>query len=199
MDKIKTWYLWDKVIMEWGGGASSIWWALKSRKVYSVDHNEEWFNDTLIKLQEKIPNTSYCVDFVPTFEGDQSELRDKYVKCYPNLKPNICIVDGVHRYECAEYAVKVLKPEILIVDNHQQDYVFICPALDELLKGVKMERYIQPNHTEHEGRPWATAIFYLNEKQDKELIFSTKAFREAYWNDEINPKTNEPYGYITKQ
>ena len=161
MDKIKTWDLSGKVIVEWGGGASTIWWAKKAKEVYSVDHNYEWAEFVATRKSENVK--SYFVD---THEGDQSDKRDMYVKnpLFP-LNPNICIVDGIHRYECAEHAVKFLKPEMLIIDNHQQDYVFICPALDELLKGVKMERFIQPNHTEHSGKPWATAIFYLNEKE----------------------------------
>ena len=179
LEVIKKWDLSDKVIMEWGMGLSTVWWAIKSKLVLSVDHDLNWFyrvSDELkaFGLDEKV--NSGCVQ---THEGDVSEGRDTYVKHFeinnqiiknqfPDFSPvskiNIAVVDGIHRYECAEYAVKVLKPEILIIDNHQQDYVFICPKLDELLEGVRMERYVQPDHTNHEGRPWATAIFYLNEK-----------------------------------
>jgi hypothetical protein len=164
MDKIKTWDLFDKVVMEWGGGSSTIWWATKAKKVYSVDHDLFWFDKTSKELSERMLYDKYLFNVVNTHEGDQSESRDAYVKCYKDKKFNIAIVDGVHRFECAEYAVKVLKPEILIIDNHQQDYVFMCPSLDVLLEGVKMERFIQPDHTDHSGNPWATAIFYLNEK-----------------------------------
>ncbi len=178
MDVIKTWDLSDKIVMEWGMGSSTKWWAKKAKLVLGVDHNYEWF--------EKVSNDLYTngligkvnISYIKTHEGDNSEQRDNYIEHWRKINeliiegtefnpvphPNICIVDGIHRYECAEYAVKVLKPEILIIDNHQQDYVFMCPALDELLKGVKMERFIQPNHTDHSGNPWATAIFYLNEK-----------------------------------
>ena len=164
MDKIKTWDLKDKVVVEWGGGASTVWWAMKAKEVWSADHNQEWFNKTSQELKERALFHKAVIGLYETHEGDQSIMRDHYVMCYPNVKPDICIVDGIHRFECAEYAVKVLKPEILIIDNHQQDYVFMCPKLDELLEGVRMERYIQPDHTDHEGNPWATAIFYLNEK-----------------------------------
>lgn len=164
MDRIKQMDLSDKVVVEWGGGASTVWWAMKAKEVWSVDHNIEWVDkisgELFARQLEYKSEYSYC----PTHEGDQTINRDAYIKFYDDKKPNICIVDGVHRYECAEYAVKVFKPEILIVDNHQQDYVFMCPSLDVLLEGVKMERFIQPNHTNHEGNPWATAIFYLNEK-----------------------------------
>jgi len=174
MDRIKQMDLSDKIIMEWGSGASTKWWCKqKTKLVFSVDHNKEWFDKAMSEISEM--NGKLLVGYVDTFEGDQSEKRNQYVS-FANLdsifypkgderpKINIAIVDGIHRYECAEYAVKVLKPEILIIDNHQQDYVFMCPKLDELLEGVKMERFIQPDHTDHSGNPWATAIFYLNEK-----------------------------------
>jgi hypothetical protein len=164
LDRIKSMDLSNKVVCEYGGGASTIWWANRAKAVYAVDHNIEWeykVNDMIVTGGL---TTKANVTFVPTREGDQGRLRDEYIGAFDGIKPNIVVIDGVHRYECAEYAVYVLKPEMLIIDNHQQDYVFLCPSLDVLLAGVRMERFVQENHTEHEGRPWATAIFYLNEK-----------------------------------
>jgi len=161
MDRIKQMDLSDKVVMEWGGGYSTVWWAVKAAITYSVDHNIEWAGRVSELLLISGVAGKATIDFIQTHEGDQSENRDMYVKRYPDIKPNICIVDGIHRYECAEYAVKHFKPELLIIDNHQQDYVFMCPSLDILLEGVKMERFIQPDHKDHSGNPWATAIFYL--------------------------------------
>lgn len=179
LDVISKWDLSDKIIMEWGMGASTLWWAMKAKLVVGIDHNLEWYYNVSNSLNANSVEQKANIGCVQTHEGDNSERRDCYIKHYevnnqmikdkfPEFQPvskiNIAIVDGVHRYECAEYAVRVLKPEILIVDNHQQDYVFICPKLDELLEGVKMERFIQPDHADHCGNPWATAIFYLNEK-----------------------------------
>lgn len=179
LDVISKWDLSDKIIMEWGMGASTLWWAKKSKLVLGVDHNLEWYHKVSSDLKANGLDEKANIGCVQTHEGDTSEQRDIYIKHYeinnkiitdnfPDFKLvekiNIAVVDGIHRYECAEYAVRVLKPEILIIDNHQQDYVFICPKLDELLEGVRMERFIQPDHENHEGRPWATAIFYLNEK-----------------------------------
>ena len=168
VDKIKEWDLSDKVVFEYGLGASTIWWATKAKKVIGVDHNQEWFEKTDMELCARGIENKTRLYRINTHEGDATETRDLYVTIYnAKEKPNIVIVDGVHRYECAEYAVKVLKPEILIIDNHQQDYIFICPALDFLLDGVRMERFVQPDHKDHEGRPWASAIFYLNEMECK--------------------------------
>lgn len=162
VDRIKEMDLSDKSVMEWGSGASTLWWARRAMEVYSVDHNAEWAAKTANELIDSGLSHKGAVQLVQTHEGDQSEMRDKYVEQFPFPHIfDICIVDGIHRYECAEYAVMFLKPRILIIDNHQQDYVFMCPSLDVLLDGVKMERFVQPDHTNHEGNPWATAIFYL--------------------------------------
>lgn len=178
LDVISKWGLSDKIIMEWGMGSSTKWWAMKSRLVLGVDHNRGWYDFVNQDLAANGLSEKVNIGCISTHEGDHSIYKTHYIEHWrkineliiegtefsPVPKPNVCIVDGIHRYECAEYAVKVLKPEILIVDNHQQDYVFICPKLDELLEGVRMERFVQENHENHEGRPWATAIFYLNEK-----------------------------------
>lgn len=166
MDRVKQMDLSDKIVFEYGLGASTIWWAKKAKMVVGVDHSTDWLMKVDLELCDRGIETKTRLYSVDTHEGDSSATRDLYVTIHnAEEKPNIVIVDGVHRYECAEYAVKVLKPEILIIDNHQQDYVFLCPSLDVLLEGVRMERFIQPNHTDHSGNPWATAIFYLNEKQ----------------------------------
>lgn len=165
VDRIREMDLSDKVIKEWGSGSSTIWWALMAKEVWASDHNEDWYHKITDEVYDRGLDKKVKLSLVHTHEGDQSFARDLYVRDIRDIKADICIVDGIHRYECAEYAVKVLKPEILIIDNHQQDFVFICPKLDELLEGVRMERFIEPTHIDHEGMPWASAIFYLNEKQ----------------------------------
>lgn len=161
MDVIKKWDLSGKTVLEYGGGASTIWWSKRVARVLTIDHNQDWYNFMLSELDG---GDYYVPALINTHEGDQSEARDWYVEARRtrDWKFDIVVVDGIHRYECAKYAVEALKPKIIIIDNHQQDYVFMCPALDELMKGVRMERYIQPDHTDHSGNPWATAIFYLD-------------------------------------
>ena len=110
VDRIKEMQLYDKVVMEWGGGRSSLWWARKAKMLYSVDHNEEWFNHTQELLKwHGLGKDKVILTYQPTHEGDQSPCRDLYVQGYFLAKPDICIVDGVHRYECAEYAVNHFK------------------------------------------------------------------------------------------
>jgi hypothetical protein len=77
-------------------------------------------------------------------------------------KVDIAIVDGVHRYECIEYAVNILKPDILIVDNWMQSFVFMCPSAEEILKPYKKEIFEQANHLDNDGiNKWKTMIAYL--------------------------------------
>lgn len=154
LDRICRMDVSDKVVCEYGAGHSTVWWSKKAKQVYAVDHSKDWANNI-----NKIIG-SEVVKYVDTNEGN-TLTRTDYVNAFDGVVADIVIVDGIHRYECAEHAVKVLKPEILIIDNHQQDYVFICPALDELLKDYRMERYVQQDHKDHNGRPWATAIFFL--------------------------------------
>jgi predicted O-methyltransferase YrrM len=161
LDVISKMDLSDKTVLEYGGGASTLWWCKKARFVYTVDHNTDWRTTISSLLSEYGVEQKSALKYVSTHEGDQTENRDAYVKPFQDMKPDIVIVDGVHRYECAEYAVKVLEPSILIIDNWQQDYVFMCPSAETLLKDIKKEIYPQLDHADHNGNCWKTLIAYL--------------------------------------
>lgn len=159
MDVIKQWDLKNKEVWEWGGGMSTIWWASKCKRVITIEANNQWFQT--IEGQVKHWGLKNVV-LVPrnVNEGDQSRI-DEYTWIPDMYRPDIVVVDGILRYECILKALTLPRPLTLIVDNWQQDYVFICPAAEEALKKYKGEFYIQPDHTNHEGHPWCTAIWHL--------------------------------------
>lgn len=160
LDVIKGWDLSDKNVLEWGSGLSTAWWADKCKRVMSIEADGKWFSDIHSLLLEKDLKKKVDLIFRPTQEGDQTRI-DFYTEVPAWFKPNVVVVDGVLRYECILKALTFDRPLTLIIDNWQQDYVFICPAAEEALKGFTGNVYVQPDHTNHEGRPWATAIFNI--------------------------------------
>jgi hypothetical protein len=162
MDEIKSWDLSDKVVMEYGSGSSTVWWAEKAKLIYAVDHNLEWFERVQRELDNLKLKQKAALLYVQTHEGDQSTERDKYVNGFSAMtSPDIVVVDGVHRYECIVKALTFKRPLTLIIDNWQQDYIFICPSAAELLKEYKGQLFVQEDHTHHEGHPWTTGIWHL--------------------------------------
>lgn len=159
MDVIKKWDLSDKVVLEYGGGASTIWWANKAKFVYTIETNTKWMQSISYYFLGMY-GINVQLYHRPINEGDQSRV-DEYTAIPEGCKPDIVVVDGILRYECIQKALTLPRPLTLIVDNWQQDYVFMCPAAEELLKPFEGSFYIQPDHIDHEGHPWQTAIFNI--------------------------------------
>ncbi len=156
LEEISKWDLKDKVVLEYGGGRSTGWWSDKCKEVYTIDTNSEWFSN----IQANVIKDNVKLFFRGVNEGDQSNI-DYYTEVPEGCKPDIVVVDGILRYECILKALTLPRPLTLIVDNWLQDYVFICPAAVELLKDFEQQIFPQPDHTNHEGNCWKTAIFYI--------------------------------------
>lgn len=161
LKEIETWDLKDKHVLEYGAGLSTFWWADKAKAIVSIETNREWFEKIYTKLP---PNAQiYLREFN---EGDQSKIEE-----YTNIptsfvggdefKPDIVVVDGILRYECILKALTLPRPLTLIVDNWDQDYVFICPAAETVMKDYEGKFFVQHDHKNHEGKPWKTAIWHL--------------------------------------
>lgn len=144
----------DKVVWQWGAGLGDTWIAKKCKRLYSVERNPEWI------IKARSIGHSENIEYIHRSCNDCSGMQDYYCEIPEDIRPDIFIVDDAYRYECIVKALEY-KPCILIVDNWQQDFVFICPAAEEALKDYEGKFFIQPDHKDHEGRPWQTAIFYL--------------------------------------
>jgi hypothetical protein len=160
LDVIKTWDLSDMLVLEWGSGLSTLWWADKCKYVMSIEANQQWFADVVHRKNELGLQEKAEIHFRNVHEGDQTKI-DFYTEVPAWFQPNIVVVDGILRYECILKALELPRPLTLIVDNWQQDRIFICPAAEKALEGFTGNVYVQPDHTDHEGRPWATAIFNI--------------------------------------
>lgn len=160
LDVIKTWDLKDKKVLEWGSGLSTLWWADKCKEVMSIEANQGWFENVYKLLLEKGLKDKVELIYRNCNEGDQTKI-DFYTEVPAWYTPDIVVVDGILRYECILKALTLPRPLTLIIDNWQQDYIFICPAAEKALEGFTGNVYVQPDHTHHEGRPMATGIWHL--------------------------------------
>lgn len=156
LDAIEEMDLSNKVVWMWGAGLGDAWLAKRCKFLFVVERNQEW----LLKAQDVcglngITNVSYLYRPCNDCNG-QDEMY-----CEVDVSPDVIIVDDAYRYECIVKALSMPRPLTLIVDNFNQDFVFICPAAVELMKEFKGDFYIQADHTNHEGRPWQTAIWHL--------------------------------------
>jgi hypothetical protein len=181
LDVLKTWDLHDKTVLEYGAGRSTAWWATKARFVMSVETNKEWwmkaYNEVLHRgLADKVLFMN-----VQAKEGEENpDIRDAYLNVADEWNPiitaehkgpDIVAVDGILRYECLQKSLELLRERggIIIADNWQQDRVWISEPAELLMAPYPGRKYIQPDHTDHEGRPWCTAYWTIGTPMPEEF------------------------------
>lgn len=154
LDELVTWDLADKVVFEYGAGASTLWWAKKSLKVYSIDSSSEWIG--AIKKELIKSWTPGWFKFVGEKETYINSIRD----C--DIKYDIVIIDGepiAWRDDCVKPALDRLKPGgRLIIDNWQQSSVGWLPSEEtqQLLSQYPVKVYPQEGHPD-----WKTAVWTI--------------------------------------
>lgn len=97
----------NNTVFEYGSGYSTLFWGGRSKKVISIEDNEEWYNKISENKSENI-NVELILD------------KDSYIKAIRNYdeKFSIIVIDGSYRYECAKEAVGKLEPGgMIILDN----------------------------------------------------------------------------------
>ena len=107
------------VLLEFGSGRSTIWFAQKCSKVISVEHHPEWHEKVGKQLKEKKLNN---VDYRLRNDGNEADPENaEYCQIFSELKPgsiDIALVDGKHRAYTALKSIPLLKKGgILLIDN----------------------------------------------------------------------------------
>ena len=99
--------------LEFGSGRSTIWFAQRTSRVISIEHDFKWYQSVGQKIQdlnlESKIDYRYC-DNIADYVGQIDSLEDKSI--------DYCLIDGKARDECALKVLPKLKHEgILIIDN----------------------------------------------------------------------------------
>lgn len=158
---LKKWLQKDMVVYEYGSGGSSLFISDRVKTIYSIEHDEAWFNNVQeVMKKEGIKNIEYRLHTPEAQVADSSvdcsnphyylscmgEFKDlnfeKYVKSidgFPNQHFDLVIVDGRSRPSCILHSMQKVKPGgILLVDNADRAYYLRSfPALDDAEKWEK--------------------------------------------------------------
>ncbi len=162
---LRTWSLADKVVLEYGSGLSTVWWAKEAKRVVSIETNQDWTDKIRAELKKQGLDGKAELVFRPVSEADFSKA-EWYTNAYQDTdcrEFDIVVVDGIFRNECMKKALELLSRRggTLIADNWQQDYVWLSGEMVELMKPFPGQVFVQPNHTNHEGNPWKTAYWTI--------------------------------------
>ena len=167
LEVLKTWDLSETIVLEYGGGRSTAWWATRAYAVVTVEANPVYVRSISEELMDKKLFSKAVILSRITNEGTTDPaMVDYYVNAPDNYFIShhfgIVVVDGIMRHECTVKGVEILQKTggKLIVDNWQQDG-FVCPASEEFMKPYDMHLFVQEDHTDHNGRKWATAYWEI--------------------------------------
>jgi hypothetical protein len=155
----------DKTWLEFGAGLGTAWLRSKAKWVDSIEASRSWAARSAYECEEaKQNNGRIYAHFEDLRDGVAWEDLPKYMTLIPEKQYDVISIDGIYRTEMVQWAIDHLKGRngILIADNWQQDYVWISPAAEEMLAPYKINRFVQPNHINHEGRPWNTCYWVIN-------------------------------------
>ena len=178
MAVIKTWDLKDKIWLEFGAGLSTAWLRSRCKWVDSIEANNDWAAKAAkycnengqyhgiihsANLSDGIQEQKQAYfDLIPSHYGGLSHEPSAVALLFDRVY-DIISVDGMWRNECLKWAIDHFKGRggILVVDNMDQDFVWISPAANELMASYPCEIYYQPGHTNHEGKSWNTRIYTI--------------------------------------
>jgi hypothetical protein len=133
----------DKAMLEWGSGNSSLFFSPKVKKLFSIEHNEEWFNH--VKSFNLI---NHKIEFI------NLESYARSAKEFGQLF-DIILIDGVERSDCADVAMELLTPTgVIILDNSDR-----YPDISERLRGNKLIQIDFHGLGPINNYTWTTSLF----------------------------------------
>ncbi|KJJ38425.1 hypothetical protein MB09_09065 [Aequorivita vladivostokensis] len=102
----------NMIIFEYGSGNSTIYYSSKVKKVYTVEHDIDWFN----KVSQTLPKNVMIENVELEYGGEYSLTSQK-----KDLKFDVIIVDGRDRVNCIINSIESLKDNgVLILDDSER-------------------------------------------------------------------------------
>ncbi len=132
-------------ILEFGSGASTIWFAQITQNLVSIEHSPQWATEVKNLLKEK---NCFAVNYIlhPT---------PYYTLCnrFKNESFDLILVDGRNRSGCIKHSIPLLKRGgIMMIDNAERSWY--QKGLN-LLKNWKSYKTVQ-------NKPDTCGFFYTN-------------------------------------
>lgn len=162
LELIETWDWKDKNVLEFGCGRGTAWLRERSKWVDSIDSDLQWAEQARKDCFEYgLINGTIVARQLP--DGVQGTQMEYFGMIATEKKYDIITIDGIYRTEAIEWAINHFKGRegLLIIDNLDQDFVWISPKAMELVAPYEGEVFVQPNHTNHEGKPWNTRYYKI--------------------------------------
>jgi hypothetical protein len=132
-------------IFEWGLGNSSLFFAERAKKVFSIEHNLQWFD---IIQHKKLANNNIFIE----------EDNTKYVNRISvfDIKFDIIIIDGKEREACADICYLYLTQDgLIILDNSDRN-----PDIAEKFRKLDFLQIDMHGFGPVNNYTWTTSFFF---------------------------------------
>lgn len=98
-------------VLEYGGGNSSFWWADRCKQLTTVESEKDWYK-VLVSLAQGRPGLDFQLQ----------TTKNSYLEVINSLQPNIIVIDGLYRSECATQILNLMPAQLenlqmVIFDN----------------------------------------------------------------------------------
>lgn len=104
----------EHTIFEFGSGNSTIYYAIRARKVVSVEHDKGWFE----KISSSTPSNSEMIYCELQKGGDYCKMPESM-----KLKFDIIIVDGRDRVNCCFHSIAALtEGGVVVLDDSEREH-----------------------------------------------------------------------------
>jgi hypothetical protein len=146
----------EKIVLEWGSGNSSLYFARRVKYIYSIEHAINWFN----KLKPKLfRNQSLILTTEENYINSAYKLNRKF---------DVIIIDGILRTECVSVAPSLLaKAGMIIFDNAERN-----PELCEMLRNEDLIQIDMHGFGPINEYTWTTSLFF-----DRNFNFKPKTYQ----------------------
>jgi predicted O-methyltransferase YrrM len=134
-------------VLEFGAGGSTIWIQSRVEKIWSIEHNKDWYDKV---MDYKQPNCELILA-----DARDNSPSDLTIPCYSNLIEqfddelfDFILVDGRNRVNCFLKCDRVLRPGgVIMLDNSERE------EYSEVFSFYKEKQYFE----ESESKDWKTS------------------------------------------
>jgi hypothetical protein len=111
----------DKIILEFGGGQSTFWWAKRAKRVVTLEGNLEWYR----KLESaRLENVDLSHVTMEDGESNAQAVRD-VLASRPFPTYDVIVIDGLYRQQMIGIACQFLSQDgIIVCDNAERFEIY---------------------------------------------------------------------------
>lgn len=119
---ISSWIKPDDLVLEFGSGQSTAWFAKITKHLTSIEHDQNWYKTTKKNLKN---NSSKANVILATNKNEYLKI----LKNIPNASIDICLIDGEWRRDCLlGVFTKIKAGGLIILDNAETYLPVIWPS-----------------------------------------------------------------------